>query len=250
MSAIASASEHERSLPDLDSGVPTLRPNRGRWGPMLARSAAAFRASRKRAEVGRRTARAHRAGAGLAAGVGLAGVATLVCLAASRPELGLAARLALIGGTLAALLPALACAALAAAEEEPAGPDLPMAEPPRPVLTALGAAQRAEAPPPGREGRVQVAASTWMRARRHARIKLRDPRTSVLTEDRRRLHARVIDVSQSGVALEGNLPGLWVGSMVSVGARRAKAVRALAHGMAFEFSTPIPIEQLEPGLIL
>ncbi len=88
------------------------------------------------------------------------------------------------------------------------------------------------------------------RSRRHARIKPRQTRTLIATEDGRKLNAVIADVSQSGVAIEGNLPGLWIGSMVTVGSRRAKAVRVLPRGMAFEFSTPVPAEALTEDFVL
>ncbi|WP_237478457.1 hypothetical protein [Lichenibacterium dinghuense] len=108
----------------------------------------------------------------------------------------------------------------------------------------------AAAPPASPAANAGRAGAPAVKARRHARIKPRNTRTLIATEDGRRLNALIIDVSQSGVAIEGNLPGLWIGSMVTVGSRRAKAVRVLPRGMAFEFSMPVPAEALTVDFVL
>ena len=125
----------------------------------------------------------------------------------------------------------------------------------RPAAARVGASPAAArvgaSPAAGPQGRGRtVSDRATPPSRRHARIKPRHTRTLIALEDGRKLNATILDVSQSGVAIEGNLPGLWIGSMVTVGSRRAKAVRMLARGMAFEFSLPIPAEALTVDLVL
>lgn len=88
------------------------------------------------------------------------------------------------------------------------------------------------------------------RLRRHIRIRPRHRAVTVVTEQGVRHDAEIIDLSQSGVALEGTMPGVWIGSMVTVGSRRAKAVRMIPRGMALEFSVPIPERSLHANTVL
>lgn len=60
----------------------------------------------------------------------------------------------------------------------------------------------------------------------------------------------IMDVSVSGVAVEGNLPRIPIGADVVVGSRKASAVRALPHGMAFKFDEPIPADLLDAEIVL
>lgn len=88
------------------------------------------------------------------------------------------------------------------------------------------------------------------RFRRHARVRPHNMSVVVLTEGGFKVTARILDISQSGVALEGTMPGVWVGCMVTVGSRRAKAVRMLPNGMALEFSVPLAPSELDAYVVL
>ena len=86
--------------------------------------------------------------------------------------------------------------------------------------------------------------------RRQVRICPRNRRVLVTTGDDSRFNVNIIDVSMSGVAVEGALSGAGVGSDVVVGSRKARVVRVLPRGVAFEFSTPIPAEQFGLDIVL
>ena len=99
-----------------------------------------------------------------------------------------------------------------------------------------------------RETRIRSA--TNVPSRRHERIVPRHRRVVLTTADNRKLLATVIDVSCSGVAVEGNFPGCGSGQLVRVGAKPARVVRVLSRGLACEFTEIIPIHQLTADIIL
>jgi hypothetical protein len=88
------------------------------------------------------------------------------------------------------------------------------------------------------------------RIRRDARIIPINKRVTVSIGDHSKYHVRIIDVSLSGVAVEGVLLGVGVGSDAVVGARKAKVVRLLPEGAAFQFATPIGAEQFDENIVL
>jgi hypothetical protein len=92
--------------------------------------------------------------------------------------------------------------------------------------------------------------SAAVQGRRHERIVPRQTRTAVTTADGRSLNARIIDISQSGVALEGNFPGCAVGHRLQVGSHAARVVRVLARGLACEFIHVLPAGRLAPEIVL
>jgi hypothetical protein len=71
--------------------------------------------------------------------------------------------------------------------------------------------------------------------RRHKRIELRNPRSTLLLPDGNTIECRVVDVSLSGaaVATKAKLP---LGSPVTLGRTPARVVRHLDSGFALEFS--------------
>jgi hypothetical protein len=86
--------------------------------------------------------------------------------------------------------------------------------------------------------------------RRHVRIIPRNRRVLVTTGDDSKFDVNIIDLSMSGVAVEGALWGAGVGSDVVVGSRKARVARLIPHGIAFEFSQPIPAEQFGLDIVL
>jgi hypothetical protein len=86
--------------------------------------------------------------------------------------------------------------------------------------------------------------------RRGVRIRPHSKSVVIATGDARKFSLRIVDVSQSGVAVEGLLPGIGVGSDAVVGSRKAKVVRLPSNGVAFEFSAPIPVEQFDRDIVL
>jgi hypothetical protein len=86
--------------------------------------------------------------------------------------------------------------------------------------------------------------------RRYARIYPRATRTTLATGGNIRFNVDIIDVSVSGVAVEGVLPGIGVGADVVIGARKGRVVRLLPRGLAIEFATPIPEHVLDRDIIL
>ena len=95
-----------------------------------------------------------------------------------------------------------------------------------------------------------TARGTTDNARRHTRIKPSNDRTTVQMNEGRLLKATITDMSMSGVALEGNLPGIDIGATVTIGSRKAKAVRMLSRGMAFEFAELLPQDDFGPDFLL
>lgn len=108
--------------------------------------------------------------------------------------------------------------------------------------------EQAAAAANGRERRIQD--ETTRGTRRHKRIKPRHDRVIITTADRRKLVASVVDVSQSGAAVEGNIPRVPIGTEVMVGSHKARVVRMLPRGMAFEFVEPIPASLLDENIKL
>lgn len=96
----------------------------------------------------------------------------------------------------------------------------------------------------------RIRGETNAQGRRHVRIYPRNSRVVVAAGDNRRFAVNILDVSQSGVAVEGDLPGIAVGCDVVVGSRRAKVVRLLPHGAAFEFAKLIPAELFNRDIVL
>jgi hypothetical protein len=86
--------------------------------------------------------------------------------------------------------------------------------------------------------------------RRDARISPTNKRVIVSIDDLTKFHVQIIDVSLSGVAVEGLLPGVGAGSDVVVGARKARVVRLFPHGAGLEFATPIPADQFDENIVL
>ena len=82
------------------------------------------------------------------------------------------------------------------------------------------------------------------------RIKPNQDRVIVTPADGRKLTARILDVSMTGVALETDLPGIGIGSTVVIGSRKAMAVRKLAKGMGFQFQKSIPASAFDTDLVL
>lgn len=82
------------------------------------------------------------------------------------------------------------------------------------------------------------------------RVKPSNDRVVVTPADGRKLVARVLDLSMSGVALDTDLPGIGVGSTVVIGARKALAVRKLSRGLAFQFERPIPAADFDTDIVL
>jgi hypothetical protein len=88
------------------------------------------------------------------------------------------------------------------------------------------------------------------RTRRDARIFPTHKRVIVSIGEVTKFHVLILDVSLSGVAVEGLLPGVGAGSDAVVGARKARVVRLLPHGAAFKFATPIPAEEFDEDIVL
>ena len=86
--------------------------------------------------------------------------------------------------------------------------------------------------------------------RNNQRLKPKQDRVIVTPADGRKLTARIIDVSMSGVAIETDLPGVGLGSTVVIGSRKAMAVRKLARGMAFQFQRSIPASSFDVEILL
>ncbi len=99
-----------------------------------------------------------------------------------------------------------------------------------------------------REGAAFNAATVRGAPRR--RVKPNQDRVVVTPADGRKLTARVLDLSMTGVALETDLPNVGVGSTVVIGSRKALAVRKLARGLAFQFEKPIPAAEFNPDIVL
>ena len=93
-------------------------------------------------------------------------------------------------------------------------------------------------------------AAALLRPRRHERIVPRQTRTTLLTTDGRRLNALIIDVSRSGVGLEGNYPGCSVDQQVTVGSHAARVVRVLPRTLACEFAQVLSASELTPDIVL
>lgn len=86
--------------------------------------------------------------------------------------------------------------------------------------------------------------------RNNQRLRPKQDRVIVTPADGRKLTARIIDVSMSGVAIETDLPGVGLGSTVVIGSRKAMAVRKLARGMAFQFQRSIPAALFDTEILL
>lgn len=99
-----------------------------------------------------------------------------------------------------------------------------------------------------RESTALSAAAAPAAARR--RVKPSQDRVVVTPADGRKLTARILDLSMTGVALETDLPGVGVGSTVVIGARKALAVRKLARGMAFQFEKSISPADFNTDIVL
>jgi len=108
--------------------------------------------------------------------------------------------------------------------------------------------EQAAATAKGYENRIRGEAAE--QGRRHVRIYPRNSRVIVTTGDNRRFTVNILDVSVSGVAVEGNLPGMAVGTEVVIGSRKSKVVRLLQHGAAFEFARLIPTELFDRDIVL
>jgi hypothetical protein len=108
--------------------------------------------------------------------------------------------------------------------------------------------EQAAATAKGRENRIRGEAAE--RGRRHVRIYPRNSRVIVTTGDNRKFTVNILDVSVSGVAVEGNLPGVAVGTEVVIGSRKGKVVRRLPHGVAFEFARLLPAELFDRDIVL
>jgi hypothetical protein len=88
------------------------------------------------------------------------------------------------------------------------------------------------------------------RTRRDARISPNNKLVTVTIGNKAKFEVWIIDVSMSGVAVEGLMPGVGIGSDAVVGARKARVVRLLPSGAAFEFAMPIPAEQFDEDIVL
>ena len=99
-----------------------------------------------------------------------------------------------------------------------------------------------------REARIRGEAN--LRGRRHERLVPRQTRVVLTTPDQRSLHAQIVDVSLSGVAVDGNFPGCAVGGVVRVGSRKARVVRVLPRGLACEFVELLPPALLTADIVL
>ena len=86
--------------------------------------------------------------------------------------------------------------------------------------------------------------------RLHERIVPDVTATWLTAPDGRRYPVRIIDVSQSGVALKGSMPSLGTGQRVQIGGRTAKVVRLVAGEMALHFQVPILPSEFNKRLTL
>jgi hypothetical protein len=85
--------------------------------------------------------------------------------------------------------------------------------------------------------------------RRHERVIPRNLRTTLTIEDGREYVVRIVDLSQSGVALKTDIrPPL--SSPAKVGHKEGKVVRYIEAGIAIEFRQPIDPEIFDEAIIL
>jgi c-di-GMP-binding flagellar brake protein YcgR len=85
--------------------------------------------------------------------------------------------------------------------------------------------------------------------RRHERITARNPHTSLTLTGGKEYMAKIIDVSQSGVALSVSASP-QVGTPVTVGATKGQVVRLFATGVAVEFTRLIPEDKFDETVVL
>ena len=85
--------------------------------------------------------------------------------------------------------------------------------------------------------------------RRHERITARNPHTSLTLPGGKEYMAKIIDVSQSGVALSVAARPT-VGTPVTVGSTKGQIVRVFATGVAVEFSRLIPEDKFGDDIVL
>ena len=100
----------------------------------------------------------------------------------------------------------------------------------------------------GLENRVRGAAAA--RSRRDERIVPKNDRVVLTRSDGRTLFVKVVDVSVSGAAIVGNLPGVEVGSKVRLGRHAAVAIRATKGGFGLKFDKNLEPTQLHAGIVL
>ena len=86
--------------------------------------------------------------------------------------------------------------------------------------------------------------------RLHERIVPNYVDTFLTGSDGRRYPVRIVDVSQSGVALKGSMPPLYDGEQVQVGSRRAKVVKLAPGEAALQFLSPILPSEFNRKMVL
>lgn len=119
-----------------------------------------------------------------------------------------------------------------------------------PISMLLDDVEQGAAAAKGRENRLNGGKADAVLGRRHARIYPRHTRVVIVTGNNGRFNANIMDISVSGVGVEGALPGVGVGTDVVIGSRKGKVVRLLANGIGVEFATPIPETLLDRDIVL
>ena len=74
--------------------------------------------------------------------------------------------------------------------------------------------------------------------------------TVLTTASGKRIAARIINISQTGVAIEAELSGFGPADIATVGSRPVEPGRRIALGMVFLFKKPIDPKLCGPDLIL
>ena len=74
--------------------------------------------------------------------------------------------------------------------------------------------------------------------------------TVLTTASGKRIAARIINISQTGVAVEAELSGLGPADIATVGSRPVEPGRRIALGMVFLFKKPIDPKLCGPDLVL
>ncbi|RYC29099.1 hypothetical protein D3273_25830 [Lichenibacterium minor] len=74
--------------------------------------------------------------------------------------------------------------------------------------------------------------------------------TVLTTKSGKRLAARIINVSRTGVAVEPETASLRADEVAKVGSRPVTPGRRVAHGMVLVFQTPLKAEECGPQVVL
>ncbi len=120
--------------------------------------------------------------------------------------------------------------------------------PSRALELLVGGLEDAAAGSKARE--IRIRAETYGAMRRHERITPKETRVVVTTARGQSLRGTILDVSMSGVGIQGNFPGVTKDMVVTVGSRKARVARILSNGIACAFLVEIRDELLDEHIVL